>query len=161
MVHSSGSKNPQKGGLVLKWQTHLAGGLAVGALVSTTPTAIIISGISALLPDIDKFNSKMGRAAPLLSIPISIIFGHRGLLHSLLAAGLIYLLTLKLLPTYSLYCLAGYLSHLLLDCLTPSGVPLLWPVPFRFRIPVIKTGSMFETALFFCIIILFVKEVFL
>lgn len=144
----------------MKWQTHLAGGLAVGALVSTTPAAIIISGISALLPDIDKFNSKMGRAAPVLSILINIIFGHRGFLHSLLAAGLIYLLTLKLLPAYALYCLAGYLSHLLLDCLTPSGVPLLWPIPFRFRIPVIKTGSILETALFVFIVFFFTKEVF-
>lgn len=145
----------------MKWQTHLAGGLAVGALVSTNPAAIIISGVSALIPDIDKFNSKMGRAAPVISIPISIIFGHRGLLHSLLAAGLLYLLALKLLPAYALYCLIGYLSHLFLDCLTPSGVPLLWPIPFRFRIPAIRTGSMLEAALFFCIVILFVKEVFL
>ena len=145
----------------MKWQTHLAGGLAVGAIISTNPTAIIVSGISALLPDIDKFNSKMGRAAPVLSIPISIIFGHRGFLHSLLAAGLLYLITLKLLPSYALYSLVGYLSHLFLDCLTPSGLPLLWPIPFRFRIPVIRTGSMLETALFVCIVILFVKEVFL
>lgn len=144
----------------MKWQTHLAGGLAVGAVMSTNPAAIIVSGISALLPDMDKFNSKMGRAAPVISIPINIIFGHRGFLHSLLAAGILYSLALKLLPEYALYCLAGYLSHLALDCFTPSGVPLLWPVPFRFRIPVIRTGSVFETALFVLIVFFFVKEVF-
>ncbi len=143
----------------MKWHTHLAGGLASGALLSSSPAIIIVSGISALLPDIDKFNSKMGRAAPFLSIPISIIFGHRGFLHSLLATGLVYLLVLKLLPAYALAVLAGYLSHLFLDCLTPLGVPLLWPIPFRFRIPVIRTGSILEAVLFVFIVFLFVKEV--
>lgn len=145
----------------MRWPTHFAAGLAAGLLITTEPAAIVVSGVSALLPDIDIPTSKVGRASPIISTIINIAFGHRGLFHSLLAAGLIYLLILKFFPAYSLYCLIGYLSHLLLDCLTPAGVPLLWPIPFRFRVPIIKTGSVMKIVLLVGITILFVKEVFL
>lgn len=144
----------------MRWPTHFAAGLAAGLLITTEPAAIVVSGVSALLPDIDIPTSKVGRASPIISTIINIAFGHRGLFHSLLAAGLIYLLILKFFPAYSLYCLIGYLSHLLLDCLTPAGVPLLWPIPFRFRVPIIKTGSVMKIVLLVGITILFIKEVF-
>ncbi len=144
----------------MRWPTHFAAGLAAGLLITTEPSAIVVSGVSALLPDIDIPTSKVGRASPIISTIINIAFGHRGLFHSLLAAGLIYLLILKFFPAYSLYCLIGYLSHLLLDCLTPAGVPLLWPIPFRFRVPIIKTGSVMKIVLLVGITILFIKEVF-
>lgn len=144
----------------MRWPTHFAAGLAAGLLITTEPSAIVVSGVSALLPDIDIPTSKVGRASPIISTIINIAFGHRGLFHSLLAAGLIFLLILKFFPAYSLYCLIGYLSHLLLDCLTPAGVPLLWPIPFRFRVPIIKTGSVMKIVLLVGITILFIKEVF-
>ena len=143
----------------MRWTTHFTAGLAAGMLITTEPAAVIISGISALLPDIDIPSSKVGRAYPVVSTIINTTLGHRGLFHSLLAAGLIYLLVLKFFPAYSLYCLIGYLSHLLLDCLTPAGVPLLWPIPYRFRLPVVKTGSVMETILFVCIMTFLVKGV--
>ena len=145
----------------MRWPTHFVAGLAAGMLITTEPVAVIVSGVSALLPDIDIPTSKVGRASPVVSTIINIAFGHRGLFHSLLAAGLIYRLDLKFFPAYSIYCLVGYLSHLLLDCLTPSGVPLLWPIPLRFRIPVIKTGSVSEMILFVCIVAFLVKGVVL
>lgn len=40
----------------------------------------------------------------------------------------------------------GTLAHLVGDCLTKEGCPLLWPVPQRFEIPVIRrTGNKLET----------------
>jgi membrane-bound metal-dependent hydrolase YbcI (DUF457 family) len=40
---------------------------------------------------------------------------------------------------------AGVLTHLAGDCLTRQGCPLLWPIPARFRIPVIqRTGNAVE-----------------
>ena len=145
----------------MRYPTHFIAGLAAGLLITTEPVAVIVSGVSALLPDIDTPTSKVGRASPVVSTIVNITFGHRGLFHSLLAAGLIYLLVLKFFPTYSIYCLIGYLSHLLLDCLTPAGLPLLWPIPFRFRIPVIKTASVLEIILFICIVIFLAKGVLL
>jgi len=41
----------------------------------------------------------------------------------------------------------GALTHLAGDCLTERGCPLLWPIPTRFEIPIIKhTGEKLETA---------------
>jgi membrane-bound metal-dependent hydrolase YbcI (DUF457 family) len=41
----------------------------------------------------------------------------------------------------------GTLTHLAGDCLTERGCPLLWPIPTRFEIPIIKrTGEKLETA---------------
>jgi len=40
----------------------------------------------------------------------------------------------------------GALTHLVGDCLTERGCPLLWPIPIRFEIPIIKrTGDKLET----------------
>ncbi|SPW32689.1 Inner membrane protein ydjM [Edwardsiella tarda] len=43
----------------------------------------------------------------------------------------------------------GYLSHLLADMLTPAGVPLLWPIRWRFRLPLLVTrqGNQLERVL--------------
>jgi len=38
----------------------------------------------------------------------------------------------------------GVLIHILGDALTPQGVPLLWPLPMRFRIPLFRTNSPIE-----------------
>ena len=41
----------------------------------------------------------------------------------------------------------GALTHLAGDCITKRGCPLLWPIPARFEIPLIKhTGEKLETA---------------
>lgn len=138
----------------MKWQTHLAGGILTGMLAGANPAGMVVAGISALLPDIDTFNSKVGRASPLLSIPIRIIFGHRGVFHSLLAAGLLFLAAKAMVPGYALYIFLGYLSHLILDALTPQGVKFLWPIPYSFRIPLVPTGSILEGAFFLLLVIL-------
>jgi inner membrane protein len=151
----------RKKGSILRWQTHLAGGVLAGMLVGAAPAGIAVAGVSALLPDIDTFNSKVGRVSPFLSIPIRIIFGHRGVFHSLLAAGLIYLAAKTLVPGYALYVFLGYLSHLVLDALTPQGVKFLWPIPYSFRIPLVPTGSIFEGAFFLLLVVLIVGRGFL
>lgn len=138
----------------MKWQTHLAGGFLAGILAGATPAGIAVAGITALLPDIDTWESKVGRASPLLSVPLRIIFGHRGMLHSLLATGLLFLTAKILVPNYALYIALGYLSHLVLDALTPQGVKFLWPIPYSFRIPLIPTGSILEGAFFLLLVIL-------
>lgn len=39
----------------------------------------------------------------------------------------------------------GYLAHLLVDCLSVEGVPLLWPAcSYRFRLPVVPVNSVRE-----------------
>lgn len=47
----------------------------------------------------------------------------------------------------------GYLSHLLADMLTPSGIPLFWPYRKRFRIPLINTKKSQQSERIFCIVL--------
>lgn len=128
------------------WATHVIGGIAVGTLVSINPVGLAVAGASALLPDIDKTGTKIGNRFPAVSTVVSIIFGHRGFTHSLLAAGIFYYLVMYIAPEYAIYAGVGYLSHLVLDTLNPMGVPWLWPIPLRFRIPLVRTGSVLDYA---------------
>ena len=106
--------------------------------------------IGGLMPDVDHPESSLGRRAPLLSLPLSALFGHRGATHSmfaigLLAAGLqVAALVWPVIAPAALGLIIGYVSHVLADVLTPSGVPLMWPSPQRWRVPLVRTGSVFE-----------------
>ena len=62
--------------------------------------------------------------------------GHRGATHMLLitaalGAGAYFLGGVIGYPSLWLWFTAGYLSHLLLDMLTPSGLEILWPLSRR------------------------------
>ncbi|MGB9859485.1 MAG: metal-dependent hydrolase [Moorellaceae bacterium] len=137
------------------YRTHLAAGLCTGFLVAAKTggnigTVVLASAVGALLPDIDQPRSYMGRKVP-VSYGAYLVAGHRGIFHSLIGAVGAALLALAALhkwaPVYSSLWLplaAGYLSHLVLDSLNPSGVPWLWPLEIRVSIPLVRTGSMWE-----------------
>ena len=112
--------------------------------------------LGALLPDLDTPQSALGRLLPFLSIPLERRWGHRTLTHSLLAVAGLALLGLPLWGYYraSVYAalLLGYLSHLLADCATKSGVPLFYPHPLQCVLPGnpryrVTTGSLAERGL--------------
>lgn len=109
--------------------------------------------LGSLLPDIDHPKSKFGSKVPFISIPLSMIFGHRGITHSLLAiVGLAFAWWYFLSgapDTFLLKALViGYLSHLLGDFFTNSGIPLLYPWRKRIVSPVtFSTGSFTEQLL--------------
>ncbi|MBO9362107.1 MAG: metal-dependent hydrolase [Thermoflexus sp.] len=72
---------------------------------------------------------------------------HRGPTHSLAMACLWSLLGALLLrdPGLAGAWAAGYLSHLLLDALTPRGIPWLWPFSRqRLRLARWRTGSLWD-----------------
>lgn len=120
--------------------THFLAGSIIGYAVGGLPGAFV-GGFSALLPDIDCPDSTVGKLVKPLSWLITRILGHRTVFHSLWIP-----LALYFLPApYNLPVTLGYLSHLLLDMLTPEGIIPLWPLPFRFSLPLIQTGSLFET----------------
>jgi inner membrane protein len=109
--------------------------------------------VGALLPDLDHPQSALGRRIPLISYPLSSLVGHRGVTHSLLATLALLLLLgyLTALPAYSVFTWAivpvciGYLSHIAGDALTPSGVPLFWPLKRTYSLKLFKTRSPLET----------------
>ena len=119
--------------------------------------------LGALLPDVDTPQSALGRLLPFLSIPLERRWGHRSLSHSLLAVAGLALLGLPLWGYYrgSVYAalLLGYLSHLLADCATKSGVPLFYPHPLQCVLPGnpryrVTTGSLAERGLLLGLLLL-------
>lgn len=126
-------------------------GVAVSASASLGPaqTGLFLSLaiLGSLLPDIDHTESKLGRRIRPISFVITKIFGHRTLTHSLTLYFFLSVLGYFAFPQYQIQLLAivvGAISHLLLDSLNPSGVPLFYPHPARFSIAKIRTGSLLE-----------------
>jgi len=122
---------------------HGLSGLAIGAVVGMT---------SAWLPDIDKVGSGVSRSIPLGWLP-GLFLKHRGFTHTVLAAGLYWLLwdrwvvpRLHLPLWLPLAVAAGYGTHLLLDLLTDGGIAPLWPVLRRRAGFDLTTGGLIERA---------------
>lgn len=110
------------------------------------PEALALAVAGGLLPDLDHPKSWAGRRLRPLSDLVAGVFGHRGVTHSLLAViGCGWLLHRGMVPARLAEPLvAGYLSHLLGDLLTPAGLRLLWPVRGTWALPVCRAGSPFE-----------------
>ncbi|WCG84683.1 metal-dependent hydrolase [Pectobacterium sp. A5351] len=139
---------------ILAKKVELSPALATGDWWHIIPGALL----TALLPDIDHPKSVLGQRLKWLSSPIARLFGHRGFTHSLLAiaAGIFFIQT-RLPPDWPIptdayhAMIVGYLSHILADMLTPSGVPLLWPCRWRFRLPLLNSQKGNQLERFLCI----------
>ena len=114
--------------------------------------AIVCAIIGSVLPDVDSPNSYIGRVLPYASIPIERQWGHRTITHSLLCLLALSVMIWPLLiwqPACYSAVLLGYMSHIVADCATKSGVPLFYPHPAACVFPGsakyrIKTGSIGE-----------------
>tara|TARA_Y100000310_G_scaffold17224_1_gene17094 strand:+ start:4304 stop:4747 length:444 start_codon:yes stop_codon:yes gene_type:complete len=104
---------------------------------------IIIVLIGSLLPDLDETKSYLGRRIPFLPTISKLLFGHRGIYHSIPFAILLTLLINIFSFKAAIAILIGYLSHILLDSITKQGIQPLWPLKLRMKGP-IKTGGLFE-----------------
>ena len=143
-------------------KTHIALSIASAAAIGFDPLrlpaiATLALTAGAVLPDIDhRYGAAVLRKPlptplrQLARIP-SVIFRHRGPLHSLFVLPVILIAAqlLDYLPhPFGLYIAFGCVTHILADMLTPSGVPLLWPFTRRrFIIPLVKTGGRIERSL--------------
>lgn len=132
----------------MQGKTHLLAGILAGLLIAPDPVAVIAGGVGGLLPDLDHPRSRMSRAAGVLAVPIHLLVRHRGILHSGLAAALVTFFAIVLSVEYPAARIAllaastGYLTHLALDSLTISGIPLLWPSGRRFAAMRWHTGGV-------------------
>ena len=106
---------------------------------------------AALLPDIDHPGSLLGKKLWPFSLLISLFFGHRGLFHSiLLPLAFLFFGWYFSLFWIGLALAGGYISHLIGDSLTVSGVKPLGIGP-KLR-GFIRTGGLLE--FFFMILLL-------
>lgn len=141
----------------MQGRTHLVGGLAVGlAMLSLErlqmpmEEALICLGAAAvgsLIPDIDTPESKLGHLVKPLALILNRTTGHRGLTHSPLFIAILYLLLEAIIPGFhdpALFFAAGMLSHLVLDMSSQKGIPLLYPLPYKFHIASFRNSSLEE-----------------
>lgn len=150
--------------------THFQAGFSIGLLIgssqsmSDSGTLILgcIGALAALVPDIDHPGSYLRRRMGLLGAPLFWL-KHRGLTHTLMFAALVGALALFALPeAVGLTVLIAYTSHLLMDAMTVSGAPLLWPLAHQSVrvLPIrIRTGSIIE-AVFHVAALLLVWRIF-
>lgn len=151
----------------MNYKTHRIGGICAGLLVTgmtfKSPLTIhkaLLSGIfivgsfiGSIIPDIDHPNSHLGKKLNIFSIGINTLYGHRGLTHSPLFALILSIILIFLssffygVPQllYSQFVIGisvGYFSHLLLDSLTISGIPLLYPLSHKgYRLAKFRTNK--------------------
>ncbi|AKK19668.1 metal-dependent hydrolase [Candidatus Liberibacter africanus] len=123
---------------------------------------IVIAGalLSCLLPDIDHPKSFISQRFKTFFFFPSFILNHRGFTHSILAVILYGWLIHYFFPLEKISyqgfqdsLIIGYVSHLVADILTPSGIPLLWPYQWRCRLPLLQSKSP-TIEIFFCVLCL-------
>ncbi len=113
--------------------------------VVSVALSVAVVALAALAPDVDQAGSTLSRAVGLpgraVARGVQSLLGHRGPLHSALAA-LVAGVVAELLGTQvgasgvGLLVGYGWAAHVLTDALTDRGVPLLWPLwRRRVRLP--------------------------
>lgn len=120
---------------------HIAGGIVFTGIFTSLwninifaePYYLATTILVSLLPDIDTPKSIIGKPFYPLSKWIYRKYGHRTITHSLLFTVILTLITfifqrLQIIPpNFTIIVFFAYFGHLLLDMLTTSGVPLLYP----------------------------------
>ncbi len=142
----------------MQGSTHIAIGFMTGATVAAhyhvplyleTGAVLTIAAVGSLLPDIDHPASKISHSVKLFGRPFQ-LFAHRGLTHSLVVVvGMALFVAFFYFGTVDAGALLrGYISHLLADALTKSGIRLWWPSQRRFRLLpkriAVVTGSLVD-----------------
>lgn len=117
--------------------------------VPTLITAVGVGVVGGLIPDIDHPKSRISKALRPVNALVSFLFSH----HTPALYFLLYVLWVWKCPASEYMaggnCLfAGILSHILLDCLNPGGIPLFFPLSSRrIHLAKIKTGGRCESVI--------------
>lgn len=137
--------------------------------IVTLGAVLVGNVVGSLLPDLDQAANRLWDITPVGNLTGQILrklfVGHRALSHSLIGAYLSYIILSLVLPlifnpTYIDHKLVlgavmiGYISHLVADLITKDGLPLLFPIKYKFAFPPvkkfrIKTGSFVEKFIVF------------
>ena len=138
------------------YKNHLivSNAIALPVMASTNTlelSSILALSFGALIPDIDEPGSYIGHRTRGISDLIKLVFGHRGITHSLLfvlLSGMLFVLVGKLLniPLHiAFYVTLGVFLHILEDSFGNGGVE--WLLPFSkktYHIVLYNTGSLIE-----------------
>lgn len=142
------------------FKTHLMFSFLVGLLVilsfniDNSIFFLVVVLFFGSLPDIDHHKSWIGGRFKVVSFLINTFSKHRGIFHSIFPVLILYGIFLYYgLREIGLAAAMGYLSHLVLDALTKTGINLLYPIS-KFKIRgFIGTGGFVELVLLFLFLI--------
>lgn len=153
----------------MQGSTHIIGGtaaaLAYTALVNDAPgpdilaVAAIFGAAGGLVPDIDHPRSKISRKLPVVNSIVSFFCSHRGFFHTPILYFALWWLSSSFLPasvsSIMVFLWIGALSHLSLDALNRTGVPILFPLlTKRFSVCAVRLGGRAEHFLRFALTVL-------
>ncbi len=107
------------------------------------------------LPDIDTQNSWIGHKFPFLSYFFNLLFGHRGITHSIFVPIAAYFLCAYFgLNWLGIAFVVGYCAHIFADAITKEGINLLHPIA-QLRIQgFMSTGGVIEYIVLIGVILL-------
>ncbi len=165
-------------------KTHEAGGVAglmIGMLYLGIPkisaitiiVALVANLVGSLMPDIDQNQNRLWDMIPggntIGKVAKKVFWGHRSLSHSIIGTMLVYFGLKWLLPKLFnhdfidtniilISAMIGFVSHLCLDFLTQEGLPLFFPLKWKFGFPPfkklrIRTGRFVENWVVFPILL--------
>lgn len=100
------------------------------------PTEALTAVAASLISDLDSRQSTVGRLFPFVSGQLEHWVGHRTATHSLIAQAVVGVAAYFFLPFgFLLALIAGWVSHSIVDMMTPSGVAWFWPSRVRCVLP--------------------------
>lgn len=140
------------------YYTHLAFGILVSLLyleffdIKNKILFFLIIMLFSVFPDIDMPKSKIGKNNKIISRIINLIFGHRGILHTIYLPLILFLVFYRLNYEMAIAILLGYFSHIFMDALTKMGVMPFYPLINKKINGFFKTSSFLEKILFLTIV---------
>lgn len=159
----------------MRYKTHLAVtyAAALPMLVSSnelTVGNVVALSVGAIFPDIDHPNSYIGKRMPVTSNGMRKLFGHRGIVHSLVGAIALtavvrfLLLTLHLPSEWGTWFLMGFIAHLVEDSFSRYGIAWFQPIynkniQFGFKQIYYKTGGTSEWVIFLIAIAIIIYQI--
>lgn len=147
--------------------THLLFGTLSGLLgcnffgCNNTFLFVAVAAAASAIPDIDHLSSRISRKLPPFAMLFSVLFKHRGFLHSFFPPLFLYFVLVRADYLIAAAVLAGYASHLLLDATTVKGVQPLYPVVKTRIRGFIVTNSFAEKIVALLLLITVIAVVFL
>ena len=106
--------------------THIVFSVLLGTTLGAPAWWLKWLAIGSLLPDLDQPQSIVGKMVYPISSRINKLFGHRGMMHSMLVWLPLTIIGLKYFKPLGILSI-GAITHGLIDCLTITGVQLFAP----------------------------------
>jgi inner membrane protein len=139
----------------MKFRTHISLGVLIFFILeflfgfNNKVLSFFLIIIFSILPDIDLHTSYLGKKFKIISRSFELILSHRGIIHSIWVALVLYLLLMRFKLELTVI---GYISHLILDMFTKKGIKLFWP--FLSIKGFCDTGKLIDIILFYSFSIL-------